>query len=404
LRSVGAAGLGSVLVSAEAIAGPSEPNVEAKEQEAEILQVPKRKLGKTGLKVPCLALGTMFNIVDNQLTLRSTLKYGVSYWDTANVYAGGNSELGIGKLLEKNPEIRKDVFIATKAQGAFTKEAMEKCLQLSLDRMKTDYVDLHYLHSMQDPAVLTDEIRKYAESAKKRKLIRFFGFTTHMNMAKCLAAGAKLDWIDVVMTVHNFRSMQDAEFQDALDACHEANFGLVAMKTTGKTTIKRFKQPIETEADKKMTEHFLQRGFTPEQACIKLALQDKRFASACVQMETVNILKTNVAAVLDKTELTQADMDVFREYAEATCSSYCAGCAHICESALPNVPYVSDIMRYLMYYNSYGEKEMARELFAEIPRNVRDKLLSTNHSRAEARCPQHLPIGELVAEAVHKLA
>jgi hypothetical protein len=92
------------------------------------------------------------------------------------------------------------------------------------------------------------------------------------------------------------------------------------------------------------------------------------------------------------------------KYAHATCSGYCAGCAEICDAALGDMPYVSDIMRYLMYYNSYGEKEMARELFAEIPRAARNRLLSTDYSTAEARCPQRLPIGELVAEAVSKLA
>jgi len=71
---------------------------------------------------------------------------------------------------------------------------------------------------------------------------------------------------------------------------------------------------------------------------------------------------------------------------------------------MPDTAYVSDIMRYLMYYNSYGEQERARELFAKIPGKVRNKLLSTDYGPAEARCPQHLPIAKLVAEAVSKLA
>ena len=76
----------------------------------------------------------------------------------------------------------------------------------------------------------------------------------------------------------------------------------------------------------------------------------------------------------------------------------------LCDSALPDTPYVSDIMWYLMCYNSYGEQDRARELFAQIPGKVRNKLLRTDYKLAEARCPQHLPIGELVAEAVERLA
>jgi len=61
-------------------------------------------------------------------------------------------------------------------------------------------------------------------------------------------------------------------------------------------------------------------------------------------------------------------------------------------------------MRYLMYYNSYGEQDEARRLFAEIPSSLRNKLVNLDYSIAEARCPQHMPIGELMAEAVGKLA
>jgi predicted aldo/keto reductase-like oxidoreductase len=399
--TIAAAGLGSVFTSTK----PASPNTEKKPQESTPPKMPKRKLGKTGVEVPCLGLGTMFNLIDSQVVLRNTIKWGVKYWDTAHNYAGGNSELGIGKYLAKNPEVRKDVFLATKASGARTVADVEKRLQDSLKRLNTEYIDLYYApHAASDPGQLTDELKRWAQSAKKRKLIRFFGFTTHKNMANCLVAAAKLDWIDAVMTSYNFRLMQDPKLLDAIEQCHKAGIAIIAMKTTGRTTITRFKLAIETEADKKLVRNFIQRGFSPEQAAIKLVLQDKRISAAPVQMENVAVLTKNVAAVLDKTEFTQTDIRIFNEYARATCTGYCAGCAHICDSALPNAPFVSDIMRYLMYYNSYGDRSRARELYAQIPAKVRNKLLKIDYSIAEAYCPQHLPISELVSEAVGKLA
>jgi hypothetical protein len=161
---------------------------------------------------------------------------------------------------------------------------------------------------------------------------------------------------------------------------------------------------VLTEAEKKLTEQLLKRGFTEAQANIKIVLDDKSFASVCAGMTNVAHLLENVAVTFDKTKLTQEDIDVFKEYAAATCSGYCAGCAHICDSALTTTPYVSDIMRYLMYYNSYGDQDRARELFSQIPTRVRNKLLSVDYSPAEAKCPQHMPIGKLIAEAVSKLA
>ena len=410
MKTIGAVGMAPAFVGVTKGLEASEEESADKKEKPKYPQVPKRKLGKTGVEVPCLALGALFNLVENQIILEKCFQLGVHYWDTAPDYAGQNSERGIGKFISKHPQTRKKLFLVTKASDAVTVADAEKALQASLKRMNTKYIDLYYImdrmagpgyvgHGLSDPAKLTDDLREWVKSAKKRKLIRFFGFSTHKNMAKCLAAAAKLGWIDVAMTTYSFRIMQDPELQASIEAAHKAGIGLIAMKTQG-----RPQEKIETEKDKKLAEYFLQRGFTEGQAKIKAVLQDKRFSSACVGMENVGILTENVAATLDKTELTAADMAVFKEYAKATCSGYCAGCADICESALPDVPYVSDIMRYLMYYNSYGQQQRARELFARIPRNLRNRLLSMDFSLAEARCPQRLPIRELVAEAVSKLA
>ena len=404
LKTIGAAGLGSVFASAKVKAAVNGPNVidsdaPKKEQESESTQVPRRKLGKTGVEVPCLALGT--NRLDNQIVLRNALKWGITYWDTANSYVGGNSELNIGKFLSKNQEARKNLFIVSKASGARTVKRVEERLQTSLKRMNTEYIDLYYgVHGLEEPEQLTDELKQWVKNAKKQKLIRFFGFSTHENMAQNLSAAARLDWIDAIMTSYNFRLMQDDKIQAGVEACHKAGIGIIAMKTLGL----RSDHKVETEEDKKLVGQLLQRGFTEIQANIKVVLEDERISSACVGMNTVGHLTSNAAATLDNTKLSQADIAAFKEYAQATCSGYCAGCAYICDSALPDVPYVSDIMRYLMYYNSYGERKEARELFAKIPGKVRNKLLSTDYCPAEARCPQHLPIGKLIAEAVSKLA
>ncbi|UCF00200.1 MAG: aldo/keto reductase [Planctomycetota bacterium] len=405
LKTIGAVGVGSVLPSCDAKAEPNDPNAVAKMPGPALPQVPKRKLGRTSIEVPCLSLGLMYDLIEKQIILRKSVELGISFWDTAPAYAGGNSELGIGKFLAKNPEVRKDVFLATKASGARTVNDVEKCLQASLKRLNTSYIDLyHGVHALTDPEQLTDELKQWVKDAKKRKLIRSFGFSMHTNIAENLAAVAKLDWIDAIMTSYNFRLMQDAKIPEAIDACYNKGIGLIAMKTTGKTIVSWARQDIETKEDKKLIDHFLQRGFGEEQATIKLVLDDKRISSACVGMENVAILSSNQAAVLDKTELTKEHFEVFREYAKATCSGYCAGCANICNPVLPDMPYVSDIMRYLMYYNTYGDKDRARGLFARIPREVRNKLLRTDYSVAEARCPQQLPIGKLIAEAISKLA
>ncbi|MHC4645197.1 MAG: aldo/keto reductase [Planctomycetota bacterium] len=410
LKTIGAAGLSSVFASTQAVAESSKTNDAPAKQEPAYPQVPKRKLGrltrldeagkKVPLEVPCLSFGTFQVDTENQLLLRKTLQWGINYWDTAYNYSGGNSELGIGKFLTRQPDVRKDLFIASKASKTNTIADIESRLQTSLKRMNTDYIDLYYLHELEQIDRLNDDLRDWARSAKERKLIRFFGFTVHRDMTRCLKVGVKLDWIEAIMLRYNFRDMQDKELDAAIEACYKKGIGLTAMKIMGKGQVKE----IETEGDKKLTDHFLKRGFTEGQAKIKAVLTDKRISSACVGMKNMSLLTSNIAAVFDKTEFTDEDMKVFKKVSQETCSGHCAGCASICNSALPDMPCVSDVMRYLMYYNSYGAKEDARRLFAQIPAQARSKLLNTDYRLAEARCPQHMPIAALMAQAAATLA
>ena len=75
---------------------------------------PRRKLGKTGVEVSILNLGGMFDTINNQLLLKQALKWGVTYWDTAESYGNGLSEEGYGRFFARNPEARKEIFLVTK--------------------------------------------------------------------------------------------------------------------------------------------------------------------------------------------------------------------------------------------------------------------------------------------------
>jgi hypothetical protein len=217
-------------------------------------------------------------------------------------------------------------------------------------------------------------------------------------------AASKLDWIDAIQTKYDFRLMQDKQMQDAIDACHKAGIGLIAMKTQAMRQGGPTADPnAEAAADKKMLAHFLEKGFTEGQAKIKAVMDDQRISTVCSAMGSTTMLMTNIAAALDKTKLTKADMEVLRQYAQATCSGYCAGCANICEPVALGVP-VSDIMRALMYHDSYGDIAQAKAVFAEIPADVKQRLLSVDYSVAEHVCPNRMPIGKLVADAAAKLA
>ena len=402
LKTIGVAGLGSVLASKAKADSPApskvegnEPNAAGGKQQSETPQVPTRKFGKTGPDVSALSLGAI-QLIDNQVILTSSLKWGVTYWDTAYGYTNGNSEICIGKFLAARPEMRKKLFITTKASHAKGAEQVEARLQESLKRMNTDYVDVCYgVHVLDNMSQLTEDLKPWAENAKKRGLIKYFGFSTHSNMARNLFEASKLGWVDAILTSYNFRLTKDPLMQKAIDACQKAGIALTAMKTQG--------LKVETDEDKKLIEHFSAKGFTEGQAKIKAVMEDERIAAVTVGMNSVALINENVAAMLDNTKLAQDDKDALAEYASATCSGYCAGCAHICDAAT-GVSNVSDIMRSLMYHNSYGDTQLAKQAFAAIPADVRARLLTTDYRLAEQRCPQRMPIARLVRQAVEKLA
>ena len=407
LKTIGAAGIGSALVTTrlfgetkDANLPAADPNVKdpnsAKERQPKI---PMRDFGNKGFKVPCFSLGVMFDAVANIAVLRKALQLGVTFWDCAYGYANGKSEQGIGQIIKEQPELRKKLIITSKSGG--TPEELENHLQESLKRLNTDYIDIYDgVHGLDNPELLTDDLRKWADGAKKRKLIKYFGFSTHSNMAECLTAAAKAGWIDAIITRYNFRDMQDAKMQDAVEACHKAGVAIIAMKTQGG------RQKVESDKDKELIEYFTKKGFTEGQAKIKAVLQDKRICSACIGVGRGNIehLITDVDAVLDKRELDKKDLAFLADYAEKTCDGYCAGCSKICAQATPDMPYIADVMRYLMYYNSYGDAELARQNYATLPAQARQRMITADYSLAEMRCPNRLPISRLVREAARKLA
>ncbi len=367
---------------------PADSNTAVKES---FPQVPKRKLGRSDIEVPVLGLGIMFDALENQLILHKSLQWGVSYWDTAHGYAGGKSEEGIGAFLAKNPDKRKQIFLVTKASGASDSASRTARLQLSLKRMNTDYIDLYYgVHGLQDPADLNDELKQWAAEAKAKGQIKYFGFATHKNMTECLQAASKCDWIDGIMTSYNFRLMNDPKFMAAVDACKAAGIAVIAMKTQAGRPDGADEKPLDR--------YFLEKGYTEGQAKIKTVLQDDRITTAVVGMTNVAILTSNVAAVLDKTQLTDADLEYIDNYAKQTCSGYCSACG-TCSAAVPEMPYVSDVMRSLMYYHKYGNARLARETYADVLAKTKVNIASLNYSKAEMVCPNHNKIAQLMQQA-----
>jgi len=119
LKAAGAVGAGSIVAPIDCLAGSPDESV----------AIPSRPFGRTGVKVSILGFGGTLDI--QQLMLRQAVKWGLTYWDTANTYMGGQGEKRIGKYFGKYPEDRKKIFLVTKTQDA-SLDFMTKNLNKSL--------------------------------------------------------------------------------------------------------------------------------------------------------------------------------------------------------------------------------------------------------------------------------
>jgi uncharacterized protein len=367
-------------------------------KEAQTKAMPTRVLGKSGISVSILSLGGI-DWTTNQNLLKMGFTMGATLWDTSDRYENGKSEIGLGQYFAKYPEDRKKVFLCTKGSDKRTPQQISDGIDGSLKNMNTDYIDLYMLTGLgNDVKNLSSEVRTLIENKKKEGKIKLFGFSSHLANDQVIADSLALGWIDALMITYNYILMQKPEVQKQIDACAKAGIGLIAIKSQG-----RGPDMVETPQALEATKHFMDKGYTLEQAKLKAIWSDERIASICSNINNVTILKDNVAAANDSVKLSMKDSAVLGLLAENELGHYCQGCGK-CLTVMGDAARIPDVMRYMMYYNSYGERDRARGLYRELPLVLRNTLALRDYSSAEAVCPHGLQIGRTMVKAASLLA
>ncbi|MCA9618095.1 MAG: aldo/keto reductase [Myxococcales bacterium] len=356
-------------------------------------QVPRRKLGKTGKTVPILLLGGGMGF-DARFDPRiaEALRFGLDYVDAARVYDGGKCESGIAAFNRK-AKARDKMWITSKSKD-HGPDDLEKSVGESLKALETSWVDLYFLHAVEDPGVFTPALKSRVEALKKSGKIRHFGFSCHNdNVVELLQLAAKTPWVESVMFRYNFRTYGNKELNAAMDAAHKAGVGLIAMKTQGSEA--SFPNASKT---------FEQTGkWNKYQAVLKAVWADKRISAVVSHMDNLEKLRENIAAAVDKQKLSRAEMESLERYAAATRAYACDGCDHLCGAAVDAKVQIGNTMRYLMYHQSYGREAEARALFRALPDEAR-ALDGVDFSRANAACPHGVDVAGHMRRALDMLA
>jgi hypothetical protein len=210
-------GLGGAAAGAALVGGLGLPSRLAEAEEAPLPQVPRRTLGKTGKSVPILLLGGMALEKKFDPKIAEAVRFGVNYVDAADCYLGGSSEAGLAAYFARAKN--RDKFWVTSKSDKHDPKGFEQTVFKSLEQLQSDYVDLYYLHGLDDAKYVSDDLAVTVSRLKKAGKIRHFGFSCHGgNVVELLHLAAKTPWVESVMFRYNFRSYGDKELNAAIDA------------------------------------------------------------------------------------------------------------------------------------------------------------------------------------------
>jgi len=309
-------------------------------------ELPVRTLGKTGIKIPILSMGT--GDTQNPALVKGALDSGVRLLGTSAYYGNGNNETMLGNLFKTLP--RDSFMVATSAMpkgtdhqnGLFTDStaalSFQNDVEAGMKRLNVDYLDILFLpFAAKRESVFFEPLLKVMENFKKQGKARFIGIATHSYIDEAIRAAADTKIYDVVMTSFNFRLDKLQAITEAIDYGASAGLGIIAMKTmAGNYWDKERTQPINSKA------------------ALKWVIKNENIHTLMSGMTTIEELQSNLAIINDPT-FTDQDMKELKLADAGKPGLFCLQCRE-CESQCPQNIDIPTIMRSYMY--AYGYRNL----------------------------------------------
>lgn len=209
-----------------------------------------RNLGRTGLKVSELCMGTMqFGwTADEDLSFRildETFEAGINFIDTADVYSrwaegnpGGVAETIIGKWLKRSQVNRESVVIATKVRGrmgegpndeGLSRRHILNAVENSLRRLGIDYIDLYQTHFYDENTPIDETLRAMDDLVRQGK-VRYVGCSNYQawRLMEALWTAEKYSLVRYDSLQPHYSLVHRSEFEQELaDVCREYRIGVI---------------------------------------------------------------------------------------------------------------------------------------------------------------------------------
>ena len=217
-------------------------------------------LGHTGLKVSRICLGMMTYgtpqwrpwVLDEaaaQPFVRRAVEAGINFFDTANMYSNGLSEVVTGKLLKAYAK-REEVVIATKVYfpvsddmsvdaptskasmrpntSGLSRKHLMHAVDASLQRLGTDYIDLYQIHRW-DPATPIEETMEALNDIVKAGKVRYIGASSMWawQFAKAQQVAKENGWARFVSMQNHYNLVYREEEREMIPLCHDQKVALI---------------------------------------------------------------------------------------------------------------------------------------------------------------------------------
>jgi len=188
---------------------------------------------------------------------RQALDAGINFFDTANVYANGDSERVLGRFLKANAK-REDTVIATKLNGVMrdgpnggglSRKEIFFELEESLRRLETDYVDLYQIHRW-DKATPIEETLEALNDAVRAGKVRYIGASSMWawQFSKALYTSEMQGWAKFVTMQPHYNLIYREEEREMLKLCVDQGVGVIPWSPLARGKLAR---PWEAEATKR---------------------------------------------------------------------------------------------------------------------------------------------------------
>jgi predicted aldo/keto reductase-like oxidoreductase len=351
-----------------------------------------RTLGRTGIELPVVSMGSSYAIN----LVQTALDEGIVYIHTSSSYGERNHERLLGEVFRDRP--RDSFVVATSPDlpyqyslgrgrsqdlglGADPK-LIETSLDGSLKRLQVDAVDIFYLCSVGTREVQFDPYLEAFERVKEAGKARAIGVGTHDNEPAVIRAAIDAEVWDVVLTAYNFRQTHREDVRDAIREAATAGLGVVAMKTQAGVYWDRARTRMINM-----------------KAALKWVLTDENVHTSIPAFSTFDELREGLSVMEDLALTPEEERDLELGDRLALSGNFCQQCGR----CLPQCPACVDVptwMRASMYAFGHGQPEKARQLLAER-RAV--ELSCTQCDRCLVRCSLGLDVKSRSLELVRYL-